>query len=467
VFDAILNREPPAPVELNANVPLSLERLIARAIEKDRTRRFASAAEMRAALEDVRRERESSSHSRPVAVAANPQGSGASWPSAAVTVAAAAPSTPAPSAAPATQAAAAAPARNTGMRILAFVAGAAVVIGSILVGFRTASAPPAGGAASAASAPAAPAAPAPADAVRAAPAVTTPVALAVAPATPPAAAPAPATPGTPRSAGAKPATSPATAGASGTGVVDETRKGSDDAATLLKTAQAKIDAHLLDQALEDLKKTVATYGNSSAAPAAQLLIGLVYEKQNRPDDAQGAYVELRSHYGSSAAAADATYQLAELVAKGKRDDRDAAARALYGEVFERFPKSARAAPALSRKAALEDKARLRQVDGELQTSVPASLVTYRNLVRNYPTSPAAEPAFETLSDRYKDVRQFALAAETLEQLATNFPANRRDAAWRAGELYEDKVKDPARARAAYALVPVTSPRYRDAQKKLR
>jgi TolA-binding protein len=249
--------------------------------------------------------------------------------------------------------------------------------------------------------------------------------------------------------------------------VDETRKGSDDAATLLKTAQAKIDAHLLDQALEDLKKTVATYGNSSAAPAAQLLIGLVYEKQNRPDDAQGAYVELRSHYGSSAAAADATYQLAELVAKGKRDDRDAAARVLYGEVFERFPKSARAAQALSRKAALEDKARLRQVDGELQTSVPASLVTYRSLVRSYPTSPAAEPAFETLSDRYKDVRQFALAAETLEQLATNFPANRRDAAWRAGELYEDKVKDPARARAAYALVPVTSPRYRDAQKKLR
>ena len=50
---------------------------------------------------------------------------------------------------------------------------------------------------------------------------------------------------------------------------------------------------------------------------------------------------------------------------------------------------------------------------------------------------------------------------------TRFPLNRRDAAWRAGELYEDKVKDPARARAAYALVPATSPRYRDAQKKLR
>jgi outer membrane protein assembly factor BamD (BamD/ComL family) len=283
------------------------------------------------------------------------------------------------------------------------------------------------------------------------------------PAATPAATPAP---------GAKPApksTAPAAAKvpAGGAPALEESRKGDDAAATLLQTAQAKIDAQLLDQALEDLRKTVASYASSATAPAAQLLIGQVYERQNRPDDAQAAYVELRSHYANSAAAADATFQLAELVAKGKRDDRDAAARALYGELFERYPKSSRAPQALSRKAVLEDKARLRLVDTELQTSVPASLVTYRNLVGSYPSSPMAEPAFEALSERYKDVRQFALAAEALEQLATRFPANRREAAWRAGELYEDKVKDLARARAAYALVSSASPRYRDAQKKLR
>jgi len=88
-------------------------------------------------------------------------------------------------------------------------------------------------------------------------------------------------------------------------------------------------------------------------------------------------------------------------------------------------------------------------------------------VRGYPSNPAAEAAYEALSERYKDVRQFALAAESLVQLGTHFPANRRDAAWRAGELYEDKAKDPVKAREAYALVPPTSPRYRDAQKKLR
>src|SRR5689334_8497965 len=134
VFDAILNREPPAPVELNANVPLSLERLIARAIEKDRTKRFSSAAEMRAALDDVRRARESSSHSRPVAVAASPQGSGAGWPSAALTVAAAARTNTTPPATPAALPAAPSASQKGGVRILAFVAGAAVILGSILAG---------------------------------------------------------------------------------------------------------------------------------------------------------------------------------------------------------------------------------------------------------------------------------------------------------------------------------------------
>jgi outer membrane protein assembly factor BamD (BamD/ComL family) len=270
---------------------------------------------------------------------------------------------------------------------------------------------------------------------------------------------------TAKPAAPKPATPPAAS--NGAPVLEDRGKGDDAAATLFKTAQAKIDAHLLDQALEDLTRTVASYGTSATAPAAQLLIGQVYEKQNRPDDAQAAYVELRSHYGSSAAAADATYQLAELIAKGKRDDRDAAARALYGEIFDRFPKSPRAPQALVRKAALEDKGKLRLVDAELQTSVPASLVTYRSLVGSYPSNPAAEPAFEALSERYRDVRQFARAAEALELLARHFPANRRDAAWRAGDLYEDKVKDLAKARVVYALVPATSPRYRDAQKKLR
>src|SRR5688572_17027524 len=130
VFDAILNREPPAPVQLNANVPLSLERLIARAIEKDRERRFASAAEIRAALEEIRRERDSSSHVRVAVAAGSRPPSGSSWPSAAVTVAAASLSAPPPIAAPVSATPAgktgASAARSSAMQLMAFAAGAVV-----------------------------------------------------------------------------------------------------------------------------------------------------------------------------------------------------------------------------------------------------------------------------------------------------------------------------------------------------
>jgi hypothetical protein len=42
-----------------------------------------------------------------------------------------------------------------------------------------------------------------------------------------------------------------------------------------------------------------------------------------------------------------------------------------------------------------------------------------------------------------------------------------DAWFRLGELYERRLKDPARALAAYSKVPVGSGKYRDAQRKLK
>ena len=217
-----------------------------------------------------------------------------------------------------------------------------------------------------------------------------------------------------------------------------------------------------------MKRTVTSYASAPRRPAAQLLIGQVYERQNRLDDAQAAYVELRSHYGTSPAAADATYLLAELVLRGQ-----AATTAMPrpARSMARWPTSSRRAAGRRRRWPGRRRSRTRPSCG---WSTPTC--RHRSRRRSsptgrwcgaYPSSPQAETAFEELAERYKDVRQFALAAEALEQLATRFPTNRRDAAWRAGELYEDKVKDPARARAAYALVPATSPRYRDAQKKLR
>ncbi len=76
ISDAILNRAPVAPVRLNPNVPPELERIINKALEKDRELRCQSASEVRTDLKRLRRDTDSGRVS--------PTGSAAGQPSAAL-----------------------------------------------------------------------------------------------------------------------------------------------------------------------------------------------------------------------------------------------------------------------------------------------------------------------------------------------------------------------------------------------
>ena len=480
VFDGILNRDPAPPSTINANIPTELDHIISKALEKDRTLRYQSAADMRADLQRLKRD----SGSRRMTAASGGYPA-ASVSGTQVTVAQTASGVIPPVPAEVSQASASAvvaerksisPMLVAGVVILAI--GAAALIGvtqfmpgddvppaAVVAEVPPPAAPPVLDAT--ATTPAADAALSPA--AVASPASVPPAATPPAPRTDPAAAAK--TP--PAGSTAKPATTAAAAAPPPVAIdpavaaeAERAAKAAAAAAERVEIARAKMANNLLEPALGDFRQIIAEFPGSAAAAEAAFLIAEVFEKQGRMEDAMAAHIEFGRRYSSNQRMAASQLRLAELTQRSKRPDRETATRDILANVIRTYPRTPQAFQALQLKIRIDGERRQRELDPVLNIQVPAVVPTLRELTEQFPTTPGTQAAFLRLAEAYQDLRQYERAAQALSTLATNFPTNAGEAWFRAGEIYEERLKDPTRAREAYEKVPSGSPRHRDAQRKL-
>ena len=495
VFDAILNRMPPPAASVNPEVPPELERIIDKAIEKDRDLRYQHAADIRSDLQRLKRARESGSAAYAAAQSASHTPAGASgvrpvagaWPSTpGVAPASSAPAgTPAaPSAAASAPAAtsapvpqptpASAPKKKSGAGLMVGLGAVALLIlagGGFVVWRQMHPAEPPATVAAQEPAPLPASQPAAAAPGASAPVVSVPAIPPPAPdetSTPAPAAPPPAErvvkskPGTPatskESAVKSTATKPSAPAASAP-------KELDPVPDAVSAASDALRAGDYDQALGRLQGALGQKPDSPGAPEANLLIAHIYERQKRLDAATAKYSEVKNRYPTNPVSAEALVRLADLVQQTKDSNRAQTARQYLTDAVTQFPDVAIAPQALSMRAGIEERENIKVTDATLGRPVPAALVSYRQLSERYPTAGVSELALWKLASFYEDLKRYDLAAEALGTLGTRFPATRYDAWWEAGELYDKRLKDKDKAKDAYSKVPSTSRRYKDAQKK--
>jgi TolA-binding protein len=240
-----------------------------------------------------------------------------------------------------------------------------------------------------------------------------------------------------------------------------------DAAQRLEVARAKLANRLVDQAVVDLKQIITDYPNSKAAMDAAFLAADSLEKAGKVDDAMAAYVEFDKRFTGDSRVADSKLRRAGLLSRGRNARQDLLARELLGEVARDFPGTPQAKQALIQKRAIESQRRqIRETDPVTRKEVPAVLVTLRTLADQFPSDPETMVALNALGNAYLEMDEYQAAAEIWTRMASSFPPNPMEVWFRLGELYERRMNDPERARAAYAQVPPNSPRYADAQRRV-
>ena len=395
VLSAIVSQPPIAPREIHAAIPAELDRIIAKALEKQPALRYQTASDVRADLQRLKRDldRASSGHGQAAALAALPPVRWSLW------------------------------SRTTA------AVGASVIVAA---GWWVVAAARARSSASDSTA------------VLRGPVRTSDVEL-------------PARVETLKDAATGVVAPPTSA--------DSAARDTSPAADYLLVARRQIDLKLYDQALDNLRK-VAQDTHQQTAIEASFLMASVYESRDDRANAMGTYIEIAHRFPASSRAAEALAKLAESTMKSRQRDKEHDARRTLTELVTKYPRSPWAPRALLMRGDIEARQGTAQPDALLGGSVPTAAVTYREIGDRYPSSDSAPSALNKLARIYTETKRYELAAATFERLAAH-DANDRYGAWfAAGEIYEKRLKDQTRARAAYSRVRPSSPQYAQARKRI-
>jgi TolA-binding protein len=191
------------------------------------------------------------------------------------------------------------------------------------------------------------------------------------------------------------------------------------------------------------------------------------QERQKLEDAMATYVQIADRFPTHARAPEALYRLATATQVARRPNREADARQILTGLVDRYDASPWALRALLAKADIETREDIAELDPALGVVAPAAIATWRRVLARGDAHAEREEALWRLGALYQEVRRYDLAVETLTTLAERYPDTRRDAWASVARLCERRLKDPVKAKAAWARVPERSPSYKDAQKRLR
>jgi serine/threonine protein kinase/outer membrane protein assembly factor BamD (BamD/ComL family) len=235
----------------------------------------------------------------------------------------------------------------------------------------------------------------------------------------------------------------------------------------LRIARTMITAGLHNQAVTKLRELVGTHPASLEALQAYFLMADIQEHQRRPDDAKATYLEIADRFKDNARAPEALFRMGQLTRGSDRTDKTGEARKILAAVAKDYPGSRWAARALFAKAEIDEAQNVHERDEVLNRSVPSALISYRRIANDYPKSAVHAAALTRLAVLYGKLKRYDLAADTYATLAKSHSEHADEAWYRSAEIYRRRLNDNGRARAAYTNVSATSRYFEDAQKHLK